>query len=178
MMQAIQKQANSIYRVRLSVMAAAVATLCLAQAGYAADATGVMNITAAVTPDCTVGASSLAFGSNTTSAIQAGNVDATGTVSVNCSAGIAYTVKLDIGAGAGASFASRKLTAGANLLDYSIYDTAPRTSVWGDGTAGSVTVAGTGSGSAQSINAYGRIFSGQTPPAGSYTDTINVTVTY
>jgi spore coat protein U-like protein len=162
----------------MTLLALAVSTLCLTQATQAADATGVVNITASVTTDCSVGASTLAFGTVASATIQAGNVDATGTVAITCTSGTNYTVKLDVGAGTGASFASRKMTAGANLLNYSIYNTAGHTTVWGDGTTSTVTVAGSGSGSAQSLTAYGRIFAGQTPNAASYTDTVNVTVSY
>jgi len=153
-------------------------TLCLALPSYAATATGVMTVTATVAASCVVGTSALAFGSATSAAIQAGNVDVAGNVIVNCTTGSAYTVALGIGAGLGATMASRKLTSGASLLNYSIYTATARTTVWGDGTATSVTVAGTGSGADQSIPAYGRIFSGQIVPALTYTDTISVTVTY
>jgi spore coat protein U-like protein len=159
--------------LRLGLAAGA---LCSGQAAHAATATGVMTVTATVASTCIVGASTLAFGSATSAAIQAGNIDATGTVTVNCTTGSAYTVALDKGAGTGATIPIRKMTSGANLLNYSVYVEAGRTTVWGDATG--TTVAGTGTGAAQSISAYGRIFSGQTVPAASYTDTVNVTVTY
>ncbi len=162
----------------LVLLAIAAAALCMSQTSMATDVTGIVSVSASVTPDCAVGTSTLAFGSASSATIQAGNVDATGTVSVNCTAGVGYTIKLDVGAGAGATFASRKMTSGANLLNYSIYDSAGRTSVWGDGTGATVTVASTGTGAAQSISAYGRIFGAQTPPPGTYTDTVNVTVSY
>jgi len=161
--------------IRLGVVAAA---LCLSPAVFAASAVGTMSVTATVASSCIVGTSSLAFGSVTSAAIQAGNIDAIGTVTVNCTMGSAYTVALDVGTGVGATFPIRKMTAGANLLSYSVYTLAARTTVWGDGTATTVTVTGTGSGAAQSISAYGRIFSGQTVPAAAYTDTVNVTITY
>ena len=159
-------------------MAAAVVYLAQGTTGaLAAAATGVMTVTATVASTCTVGASTLAFGSVTSAAIQAGNIDATGTVTVNCTTGSAYTVALDKGAGTGSTIPSRKMTAAAVVLSYTIYTEATRATVWGDGTASS-TVAGTGSGAVQTLTAYGRIFSGQTVPAATYTDTVNVTVTY
>jgi len=152
--------------------------LGLGQAANAATATGSMAVSATVASTCVVGASTLAFGILTSAAIQAGNVDATGTVTVNCTTGSAYTVALGAGAGSGATAASRKMTSGTTLLNYSIYTTTGRTTVWGDGTDASVTVAGTGTGTDQTINAFGRILSGQTVPASVYTDTVSVTVTY
>ncbi len=153
----------------------AIAAIGLGQGAHAATATGVMTVTATVSSTCIVGASTLAFSSATSAAIQAGNIDAAGTVTVNCTAGSAYTISLDAGAGSGATVASRKMTSGSNLLSYSVYTTAARTTVWGDGTG---TVTGTGTGASQSIAAYGRIFAGQVVPAATYTDTINVTITY
>ena len=105
-------------------------------------------------------------------------MDATGTVTVNCTTGSAYTIALDKGIGTGATLATRVMSAGAQKLNYTVYTTAARTSVWGDGTGGSLTVVGTGSGTSQSISAYGRVFSGQIATAATYTDTVNVTITY
>jgi len=165
-----------------SMLGVCVAGLALAsvQTAQAALATGSMTVTATVASSCVVGASSLSFGSITSAAIQAGNIDATGTVTVNCTTGTPYTVGLGVGAGSGATFASRKMTSGApiTLLNYTIYTQTGRTTVWGDGTATSVTVPGTGSGAVQSIDAYGRILSGQTVPALTYNDTVSVTITY
>jgi len=150
------------------------------ESAQAATAVGTMTVTATVASSCVVGASSLNFGTPTSAAIQAGNIDVTGTVSVNCTTGSAYTVALGMGLGVGATFASRKMTSGApvTLLNYAIYTTAGRTIIWGDGTATSVTVAGTGSGAVQTIDAFGRVFSGQTVPALTYNDTVSVTITY
>lgn len=157
------------------------ATTQLAEpSAMAATATGVMTVTATVAATCVVGASSLAFPTATSAAVAAGNVDAAGTVSVNCTTGSAYTVSLGAGTGTGATVASRKMKAstGNQLLNYSVYTSEARTSVWGDGTATSGSVTGIGTGANQTIAAYGRIFSGQVVPAATYSDTLNVTITY
>ncbi len=135
-------------------------------------------VSATVSGDCAVGASALAFPSASSAAIAAGNIDATGNVTVNCTVGSAYTIALGIGTGTGATLASRKMSAGAQLLSYSVYTTSARTTVWGDGTGASVTLPGVGTGTDVSIAAYGRIFSGQSVPAANYSDTVNVTVSY
>ncbi len=171
-------QAMTQARTLLATVLLAGSSLLLVPTSHAADASGTVNISASVTTDCTVGTSTLAFGSITSTTIQSSDVDAVGSVTVTCTSGTAYTVELDVGDGTGATFASRKMTSGANLLDYSIYDSAGRTTVWGDGTGGTNTVTGTGSGAEQSLSAYGRIFSGQTPVAAAYTDTVAVTVSY
>jgi spore coat protein U-like protein len=170
----------------LSRLAAQLAVLAcgvsLVQSGNAATATGLMTVSATVAATCVVGASTLAFDSATSAAVAAGNVDAIGAVSVNCTSGSAYTVALSAGAGAGATVASRKMTSGsgptAQLLSYTVYTSAARTTVWGDGTTASAMVAGIGSGVNQSIAAYGRIFQSPLVQAAAYTDIINVTVTY
>lgn len=180
MLQSQQLPVSRIFKLSLKTTASMALLLfgCIAGTAHAANATGVLNVSATVTATCIVGTSTLAFGSATSAAIQAGNIDATGNVTVNCTTGTSYTARLGAGAGTGATFASRKMSSGANLLNYSIYSTGAHTTVWGDGTAGSATVAGTGSGANQSISAYGRIFGGQTPPAGAFTDTVSVTVSY
>jgi spore coat protein U-like protein len=163
--------------VGMSLMAAGV--LVAGQGVQAAAASGPMTVTATVLASCVVGASALAFPSATSAAIAAGNVDAVGNVTVNCTSGSGYTVSLDAGSGTGGTLASRKMGAGGNqLLAYSIYTTANHTTVWGDGTSGSGTIGGTGNGLNQSIFAYGRIFGGQIVTAANYADIVNVTVRY
>jgi spore coat protein U-like protein len=70
------------------------------------------------------------------------------------------------------------MTNGANTLNYSMYTTAGRTTVWGDGTLSTVTQAGTGNGTGQALTVFGRVPTGQYVTAGSYTDTVTATVTY
>lgn len=150
----------------------------------AADATGSMTVKATVASSCIVGTSNLDFGAPTSAAIQAGNVDASGTVSVNCTTGSPYTVALGAGAGTGATVAERVMTSPAgtspvtpmSTLNYTIYKESSHTTVWG--TADGATVAGTGNGEMQSISAYGRILATQTVRAGIYNDIVAVTVTY
>ena len=164
----------------VSALACVAGAVCAGAAANAAPATatGVMNVSAIVNSTCIVGASALTFTAGTSAAIQAGPVDSTGNVTVDCTKGTTYTVALDKGAGIGATMPIRVMTAAAVPLNYSVFALPARAVVWGDGTASTVTVAGTGTGSAQSLPAYGRIFGGQTIPAGTYTDIINVTVTY
>jgi spore coat protein U-like protein len=142
----------------------------------AATATGPLLVTAKVEATCVVGTSTLAFGNVTSAAIAAGNVDATGTVSVNCTFGSPYTVALDAGTGTGATVAIRKMMSGANTLSYTIFSDAGRTTIWG--TATGATFASTGTGAAQSLTAYGRILTAPTAAAATYSDTVNVTVSY
>ncbi len=157
-----------------------VLTSCLlvfAGPGWAATATTSFTVSGTVVPTCNVTAAALSFGAAIPNPINS-NVDAESTVTATCSSGASYTIALGVGNGAGATFASRKLTSGPNALDYTLYTDAGRTTVWGDGTAGSSLFNGTGSGAAQAIPVYGRIPSPQTVPTGAYSDTIVVTLTF
>jgi spore coat protein U-like protein len=139
--------------------------------------TTTMSVSATVTANCTVSATPIAFGSVNT--LSGSNVDANGTVTVSCTNGSPWTLSANAGGGSGATMAVRRMTAGANTLNYTIHTTAGHGTVWGDGTASTATLGNTGTGAAQTVTVYGRVFSGQTGvPAGSYSDTVNVTVTY
>ena len=153
------------------------AALAAPQPALAATASSTMSVTATVTANCTVSTSALAFGNVNT--ISGANVDGTGGLSITCTNGTAWSAAAGVGAGSGASYANRRMTSGANLLNYNIYTSAARTTVWGNGTSGTSAIAGTGSGTLQSVTVYGRVGSGQTSvPAGAYADTVAVTVTY
>ena len=143
----------------------------------AATTSTTLNVSATVTANCTVSSSAVAFGN--VNPLSGSDVDASGGITVTCTNGTAWVASAGLGAGTGATFASRKMTAGANLLNYSLYTDAGRTSVWGDGTGSTATFSNTGSGLAQAVTVYGRVPSGQsTVPPGSYADTVSVTVTY
>jgi spore coat protein U-like protein len=138
-------------------------------------------VTATVPTTCKATASALAFGTYTQGS---GDVDNTSTVAVRCTTGTGFTVGLSAGATGGATVLTRSMLSGANQLAYSLFRDAGRTLNWGN-TIGTDTVAGTGAGvalaSAVNLTVYGRIVdstANQSVPAGSYTDTITVTVTY
>jgi len=150
---------------------------CLPAPAIAGTANGSLATSATVTANCTVSTSALAFGN--VDSTSASNVDATGGLSITCTNGSAWTASAGVGGGSGASYTNRRMTAGSDLLNYNIYTSAARTTVWGDGTASTATLGGTGTGSAQSVTVYGRIAGGQTGvPVGSYADTVAVTVSY
>lgn len=136
-------------------------------------ATGTAAISGAVSPICSVSAGTLGF--NTYSAGAAAL--ATATVTVNCSSGGAWQVSL--GAGNNASGGTRRMAGpSASFLAYQLFRDAARLVAWGDGTAHGARVTGTGTGSNQALTVYGRIPAGQSVPAGSYSDSVLVTVEY
>lgn len=132
-------------------------------------------VSATVVNKCTVTASPLNFGGSVGLLISA--VAATTTLGVQCSNGTPYNVGLNGGQNSGGNINARKMVLGANSIGYQLYQNSGRTTVWGN-TVGTNTVAGTGSGNTQSLTVYGGVPAQITPPAGTYSDTITVTVTY
>jgi spore coat protein U-like protein len=158
---------------------AAVAALAIAAfPASAATTTSSLAVDATVTANCSVSTTAVSFGS--VNVLSGTNADATGGLSVTCTSGTAWSASADAGAGTGATLATRKMASGANLLNYALYTDSARTTVWGDAaTTATVKYSGTGTGAAQANTIYGRVASGQTSvPAGSYADTVTVTVTY
>jgi spore coat protein U-like protein len=157
---------------KLSIIVAAAAP----GTAFAETRSATMSVSATVTANCTVSTGAVAFGSIDA---LAGNHDATGSVTVNCTNGASWSAAANQGSGTGATMASRRMTSGANSLTYRLYTDAGRTSIWGDGSTGTAAVTGTGTGAAQVFTVYGRVPSGQTTVrAGSYSDTVSVTITY
>ncbi|WP_167737579.1 Csu type fimbrial protein [Sphingomonas parva] len=160
-----------------AVLAAAGALGFGAAPAFAQTASSSLDVSATVTANCTVTTSPIAFGAVNT--LSSSNVDGTGGVTVTCTNGTAWAASADAGSGTGATLGNRRMTAGSNQLSYNLYTDSGRSSVWGDGTGSTATVANTGTGLAQDFTVYGRVAAGQTSvPAGSYSDTVAVTITY
>lgn len=166
-------------RCRL-VVAGVLAGACLLQSvefSRATTTTSTFAVSVSLVATCTItSASALNFGSQ---GILNVNVDQTATINVICSNATPYNIGLDAGTGTGATIATRKMTSGSNTVNYTLYSNSGRTTLWGN-TIGTNTVSATGDGLAagQSYTVYGRVPVQTTPAAGSYTDTITVTVTY
>jgi spore coat protein U-like protein len=162
-----------------------VATSLLIAAGASVDAataTSTFQVTATVLKYCTVSATNLAFGNYTPST---GPVTNSSTVTYACTNGTPITsITLNVGTTTGATFAQRLMTNGTQTLEYNLYTTNAYSSIWGDGTGGSVTQAGatgSGLGTNSTLTVYGKLpdsAANQAIPPGSYTDTITVTVNY
>lgn len=142
----------------------------------AATDTTTFAASATVLSDCNLTASDMAFGNYDATA---GALDASSAIAVYCTLGTNYTISLNVGTGGG-TYVGRTLNNGANTLNFNLYTNAARTTVWGDGTAATSTVAGTGGGLLTAANhtVYGRVTAGQERPLGLYSSTIVVTVTF
>ncbi|SEE37861.1 Spore coat protein U (SCPU) domain-containing protein [Rhizobiales bacterium GAS191] len=130
--------------------------------------------TATVLSSCNVSATTLNFG---TASVLTHNVDATSSLSVQCSNSLPYTVALNGGNSGATDPTQRKMANGAAQITYGLYRDPARTLPWGS-TTGSNTAAGTGTGAAQALTVYGRVSAQTTPAPATYQDTIVVTITY
>jgi spore coat protein U-like protein len=133
-------------------------------------------VSASVVAGCTVTANDLSFG---TASLLNSNVDSTSSVSVTCTSGLGYAVGLSQGTTPGGTTTTRlmKHASAASTVPYGMYSDAARTANWGNSTSDDVN--GTGTGSAVNHTVYGRVpAQGVAPEAGSYSDTVTVTITY
>ncbi len=128
---------------------------------------------------CTSTASNLNFG------LIAGNPtttqDTTGTITTTCSGAVGQTVRVCLGipeGSGGISLTDRRMLSGGNFLQYQIYTDAARTQIWGvrNGSLPPFTLdipIVNPTGNVGTATMYGRIFAGQTKPAGTYQSAFN-----
>ena len=145
----------------------------------AATSTTTPTITVNVAAACQVTPQNLNFG--TYDSLAAASLSATTQLDINCSKSTQFTVELNAGQHATNGF-NRNMANGTNLLSYQLYTSSSHTTVWGDGTSGTGTISGTGTGpgAAHTITetVYGLVPAQQSVPVGSYSDTITVTVSF
>lgn len=133
---------------------------------------------------CSVSAGSVAFGIY--DPLAAGPLDSTGIIQATCTSAspprVTYEIRLDTGQAG--SFAPRAMAGGASQLSYNLYIDAARSAVWGDGSGGTSVVTADynltppGSTQTDSYTVYGRVPAAQVVTAGSYLDTITVTLEF
>lgn len=144
-------------------------------ASAAGTATTTLAVSATVASACSVTASALGFGAyDPTSAVLK---PGTATLTVTCTLGALYTIGLDAGGGSGATTAVRKMTAGGTTLDYKLCQDVGCVANWGN-TVSTDTVAGVGTGLGIPSVVFGQIAALQNVGAGTYNDTVNVSVNY
>lgn len=101
-------------------------------------------------------------------------LDTTGTIDVTCPVRRSVSITFSTGAG---SYAARYLQQGITRLNYNLYRNVARTQILGDGTSGTVFLSANNIRN-RSFTIYGRIPARQNVRAGTYTDTIIVTLTF
>lgn len=138
--------------------------------------TTILTVTMIVTKDCRLTAPPVSFGS---APLVSKFTPVTQAVQIACTKGASYAVSFTAGA-AGTARPWRTMSDGAgNVLRYNIYR-ADGTTVWDESNPLPVATLGTGATTPDQATAYvAKIDTTQaTPPAGSYTDTISVLVTF
>lgn len=138
----------------------------------------------AITNGSTSGSGGNSFGkidfgtqsSLTTSTIDAQSVSSmTGSIQMNCTKDVPYTVSLNSGRHASSGKRNMKHTTAVNTVAYDLYQDAARTKVWDEQNP----LTGKGTGTAVDLTVYGRVpKAGLTPPAGQYSDTVLVTIAW
>ena len=117
-------------------------------------------------------ASGLSFGTYSGLAV----TNSAATVTLNgCTASFGYSVGLNAGTGMGATTTTRKLTSGANTLNYQMFQDAAATTNWGNAQNVDTRTGNTGQATSVPLNVYARLLSLQYPAPGAYTDTITAT---
>jgi spore coat protein U-like protein len=155
------------------------ASLPIADAATYSNGTATATLTVSLTlqANCSIAASPLNFGTN---GVLATAINQQTNVAVTCTNTTPYNVGLDAGTVTGSSVTSR-LMAGtatgntATTVGFQLYQDSGHTTVWGN-TQGTNTVAGTGTGAAQSIAVSGQVPAQSTPKPDTYQTTVTATV--
>ena len=156
----------------LALLTAAI--IAFEPAALAQTETGQLTVSATVLSGCALIGGTLDFGTYISG--QEGALDASGQISfVNCSGELTF----ELDGGMQGNVSNRKMNGADATLAYQIYKTSARTSIWG--TGGDAFVLPLPSGptpSSGSLTVHGRIPGGQAVPGGSYTDIVNITLTF
>jgi len=150
----------------------------LSASAQAAQVDGQVAVTLTLNGTCTtnVNGGTVAFGTHPGTN---GNtpLTATNNFTVNCSNGLPYDIEIGPGTTAGTTVGARKMDDGAgNLVNYELRRTSDSGPIWGDGTMGTTYESSTGIGADQPYTIYGVVPQQPSPPNGTYTDTVTVTV--
>ena len=129
---------------------------------------------------CNVSTTAVSFGAY--DVLLGSPVDAFGSISFLCDETPPPNVTVSIGQSPNSGgFTPRqmKLIGGTDLLSYNLYTGTTYTSVWGDGTSGTVTrIRRASRNRTVTLQVFGRVPPGQDVSVGSYNDTLLVTITW
>ena len=157
--------------VPLLAVAASIAAASIAVPAAAGTDTDQLTITATVLSGCSLSGGSLTFGQYVSG--QTADLDAVGQINyTNC----VGNLRFELDGGQAASVTNRQMASGTARLRYQLFRNAPRSLAWGTGTdALTVLLLIPQNGR---VDVYGRILGGQGVAAGTYTDTVNITLTF
>jgi spore coat protein U-like protein len=161
---------NTIQKLLPVAVAIGLTGLGMSKMAWAAQDSSSFDSTIQVLPFCSISTSDLSFG--TISAGITPSVDASTSLTVDCSNNTSYSVALSNGANFDST---RRMAWGGNFIRYALYSDPSRNSEW----TGTQTVTGTGNGSSRTHTVYGRVIAGQNiSNPGTYGDTIIATISY
>ncbi|WP_346828038.1 Csu type fimbrial protein [Serratia inhibens] len=157
--------------------------LALSLAVYADSKTANIGVSATVLSACEAGSSSggnVSFGSLNfgtvyflTTAVSVAGQQNAGAIRVKCNNGTSYNVLL--GGGQSGNTAARYLqSAASQRVNYNLYTNSAHNVIWDNLTG----VSQTANGQDNWLPVYGMIPVQSTPPVGSYTDTVQVTINW
>lgn len=168
-------------RMHSKLAAAAVGAMFGMTAGsaFAADVTDTFNVMIVIENSCVIDAGLTTDMDFSTQQLLTSNFDAQSAIGVTCTTDLPYTIGLSAGLNAtGGTNTRRMANAGDTaFVAYDLYQDVSGGAHWGN-AIGTDTKGATGTGAAQTHTVYGRVASQTTPPAGTYEDTITVTVDY
>ena len=122
---------------------------------------------------CSIATTAVAFGTYDPQVATA--LDGVGSVTTVCDSASTNNVSVAINGGGSNNVNARRMTSGASTLGYQLYSNSARSTVWGTGGS---ALSYTGRNRTVTRTIYGRIPARQNVTAGSYVDTLIVTVTF
>lgn len=152
-------------------------SLCMA-----ANATNDVVISANVVASCRVNSGALNFNTYDGINLNASTpLQRSGIFRVNCTNGSSALAKLSQGnnpdSGSTDPSPIRRMEGDPGVyLNYELYQDASYTTAWGNTNATGKSL--TGSGTLTNVPVYGRVLAGQIVPAGTYSDTVTITVSF
>ncbi|TWT20203.1 spore coat protein U domain-containing protein [Luteimonas marina] len=161
--------------IKSTLLAIAVAAGTIGSA-HADTRTDTFEVRIRIVESCTISATDIDFDEVTRGTA----ATASGTLTVNCSAGTPYDITLNGGAnpdGSTITTTSRRMANGSVYVPYGLYSDGARTSVWGNDAASDVS--GTGTGGDVDHPVYAAVTAAATNVArNDYVDTVTATITY
>ncbi len=167
-------------RIIAAVLIAVTAWACQQGGVQAGTVSTSFPVSISVGEGCTIGVSGITFGTY----VQAGGVDANGSITVTCPLNIAYNVTMNSGLNFDSTSGRRRMNNGADqFLTYNLYRNSGFSTIWGDfGFQNTIPngtpLPGTGTGVAQTVTVFGHVHTGQAVPNGTYNDDVLVTVNF
>jgi spore coat protein U-like protein len=177
----LRRTRHSLTRLTVLGLGLLVSASGPAAPALAATATSSAEMSATVITECSISTASLDFGTyDPISANKTAPLDASVLITFVCTLGSDVTIRLGQGlhaaGGSSDTVPLRRMSAGGTFLSYFLYTDSARTTVWGN--TAETGIAPITTGETQDVEAFGRIPAGQNVPAGSYTDTVVVSVNF